>query len=342
MGPLMIDVEGQTLSQEDKELLTHPLVGGIILFSRNYQSPMQVAELTASIRKAAGKPLLISVDHEGGRVQRFRDQFTAIPAMYDLWRSSGESLSNAKQFAFSCGYTMALEVLAVDIDISFAPVLDINHISDVVGNRAFHHKPAEVAEIAAAFIKGMHNAGMKSTGKHFPGHGSVKEDSHFALPIDSRDQHTIFNHDMLPFKELISQRQLDAIMPAHVIYNQVDKHAVGFSTFWLQEVLRDQLNFDGVIFSDDLTMAGAKYIGGYVERAEAAQEAGCDMMLVCNNRAASVDIIDNANLSHRQDSAQRLAELQKSPSLNWSQMTTNPLWHQHQEVVSKVHELAQK
>ncbi len=342
MGPLMIDVHGTSLSQEDKELLQHPLVGGIILFSRNYQSPQQVAQLTSEIRKAAKQPILIAVDHEGGRVQRFRDQFTAIPAMYDLWRSSGESLATSQQYAYACGYVMALEVVSVGIDISFAPVLDINHISDVIGDRAFHHEPQAVASIAQQFIQGMHDAGMKSTGKHFPGHGSVKEDSHIALPIDKREKSTIFSTDMVPFTQLIQQNKLDAIMPAHVIYPSVDADAVGFSKYWIQDVLRNSLGFDGVIFSDDLTMAGAHYIGGYVERAEAAQAAGCDMLLVCNSRKASIEIIDNANLVVDNKSEQRLAKLVAKQGLDWSQMATNSRWQENVEVVSSIHELAQK
>ncbi|QOL27119.1 beta-N-acetylhexosaminidase [Thalassotalea sp. LPB0316] len=342
MGPLMIDVQGTQLSGEDKELLKHPLVGGIILFSRNYESPQQVSQLTQAIRQAAGQPLLIAVDHEGGRVQRFRDQFTAIPAMYDLWRSSGESLATSQQYAYACGYVMAIEVIAVGIDISFAPVLDINNISEVIGNRAFHHEPTAVADIAKYFIKGMHDAGMKATGKHFPGHGSVKEDSHVALPIDKRERSTIFQHDMLPFKQLIADGNLDAIMPAHVIYPDVDKDAVGFSRYWLHEVLRKSLGFNGVVFSDDLTMAGAHYIGGYVERAEAAQQAGCDMLLVCNSRSASIEIIDNANLNIDPLSQTRLAKLIATQQHQWTKMTTNQNWQQYVEVVNRVHELTQK
>jgi len=339
MGPLMIDVESYDLSQEDKELIQHPLVGGVILFSRNCESPEQVSHLTQSIKNASSTPILVAVDHEGGRVQRFRDGFTAIPAMYDLWQTSGQSVDKAKQLAFSCGYLMALEVLAVGIDISFAPVLDINNISEVIGDRAFHQQPEGVVEIAREFINGMHRAGMSTTGKHFPGHGSVKEDSHFALPIDKREQQAIFQGDMVPFTRLIHENKLDALMPAHVIYSQIDADAVGFSKYWLQEILRKQLAFDGVIFSDDLSMHGAAYIGGFVERAEAAQQAGCDMLLVCNDRNASIEIIDNANLSIDKVSQVRLSRMLAKTEINWQQLKGQQGWQTHVDVIGKVHEL---
>ena len=272
MGPIMLDVQSTSLSSEDKDLLEHPLVGGIILFTRNYESPLQVSALTDDIRKAAKDDILIAVDHEGGRVQRFREQFSAIPAMGEILSLAKNDLVLAQAIASKFGLLMALEVQAVGIDISFAPVLDVNGISDVIGDRAFHQQPDHVVTLAKAFINGMHLAGMKSTGKHFPGHGSVKEDSHFALPIDKRNAKDITSFDLLPFKKLISSQHIDALMPAHVIYPDIDSQAVGFSPYWLQTVLRKQLAFDGVIFSDDISMEGAACIGDYVQRAEAAQE----------------------------------------------------------------------
>jgi beta-N-acetylhexosaminidase len=313
IGPLMIDVQGISLNQEDKEILAHPLVGGIILFTRNYHSPKQLAALTKEIKSASKSDILIAVDHEGGRVQRFRESFSAIPAMASLWQQAEQNIDKTRKLARHYGQLMAKEVLNVGIDISFAPVLDVNGISEVIGDRAFHEQPELVAQIADAFIEGMHQAGMKCTGKHFPGHGSVQEDSHIALPIDKRAQADIFNFDMLPFKQLIAQQKLDAMMPAHIIFPEVDKHAVGFSRIWLQTILRDQLKFDGVIFSDDLTMQGAAYIGGYVERAEAAQDAGCDMLLVCNNREASIEIIDRASIKTNKRCSSRLEKLLFQP-----------------------------
>lgn len=326
MGPVMLDVQGTSLSQEDKEILQHPLVGGLIFFTRNYQSPEQIADLSQQIRIAAKKPLLIAVDHEGGRVQRFRDGFSLIPAMGKLWQMSDQNLTLAKELAKQSAILMALEVQAVGIDISFAPVLDINNISDVIGDRSFHQQPEHVTELAEAFINGLHQVGMKATGKHFPGHGSVKADSHIDLPIDNRSKAEIFQQDLLPFKQLIARGKVDALMPAHVIFPDVDSQAVGFSRYWLQDILRENLGFNGVIFSDDLSMQGAASAGGYVERAEAAQDAGCDMLLLCNNREGCVDVLDHANIAHSSTSNQRLIQLLKTSDNNWSSLKNNTAW----------------
>lgn len=326
MGPIMIDVHGTSLSQEDKELLQHPLVGGLILFSRNFHSPDQLSQLISDIRVAAGKALLIAVDHEGGRVQRFRDGFSIIPAMGQLLDLADNQLTRATTLAQQCGALMALEVQAVGIDISFAPVLDINGVSEVIGLRSFHSSPELVIPLAKAFIDGMHSVGMKATAKHFPGHGSVKADSHVDLPIDHRDFNTIKQCDLLPFQTLISSNHVDAIMPAHVIYPAVDDKSVGFSTIWLQDILRNQLGFDGVIFSDDLSMEAASSIGGYIERSEAAQAAGCDMLLLCNNRQACIEVIDRANISIASPSQQRIAKMLSSQKLSWNDMKKSELW----------------
>lgn len=326
MGPVMLDVQGTSLSQEDKEILQHPLVGGLIFFTRNYHSPEQIADLSQQIRQAAKRPLLIAVDHEGGRVQRFRDGFSLIPAMGKLWEMSEHNLSLAKELAKQSAVLMALEVQAVGIDISFAPVLDINNISDVIGDRSFHQQPDFVTDLAEAFIDGLHQVGMKATGKHFPGHGSVKADSHIDLPVDTRPKADIFQQDLLPFKQLIARGKVDALMPAHVIFPDVDSQAVGFSRYWLQDILRENLGFKGVIFSDDLSMQGAASAGGYVERAEAAQDAGCDMLLLCNNREGCVDVLDNANIAHSSTSNQRLMQLLKNSDNNWPSLKNNSRW----------------
>ena len=328
MGPVMLDVHGTSLSQEDKEILQHPLVGGLIFFTRNYQSPEQIADLSQQIRIAAKKPILIAVDHEGGRVQRFRDGFSLIPAMGKLWQMSEKNLTLAKELAKQSAILMALEVQAVGIDISFAPVLDINNISDVIGDRAFHQQPDYVTELAEAFIDGLHQVGMKATGKHFPGHGSVKADSHIDLPIDNRSKADVFQQDLVPFQQLIARGKVDALMPAHVIFPDIDSQAVGFSHYWLQNILREQLGFNGVIFSDDLSMQGAASVGGYIERAEAAQAAGCDMLLLCNNRDGCVDVLDNANLSISSVGAQRLSMLLKKADSQWSSLKNNSAWQQ--------------
>lgn len=336
MGPVMIDVQGTSLSQEDKEILQHPLVGGLIFFTRNYHSPEQITELSTQIRSAARKPLLIAVDHEGGRVQRFRDGFSLIPAMGSLWQMAKQNLSLAKSLAKQSGALMALEVQAVGIDISFAPVLDINNISDVIGDRSFHSEVDYVTELAEAFISGLHLVGMKATGKHFPGHGSVKADSHIDLPIDIRSKADIFQQDLMPFKQLIAKGKVDALMPAHVIFPEVDSQAVGFSRYWLQKILREQLGFNGVIFSDDLSMEGAASVGGYIERAEAAQSAGCDMLLLCNNRQGCVEVLDGANISTNAQSSERLAKLLKNPrqSNDFSTLTSNQAWKEASEFIN--------
>lgn len=334
MGPIMLDVLGTSLTAEDKELLQHPLVGGLILFTRNYESPEQIAHLTAEIRRAANKELIIAVDHEGGRVQRFREGFSRIPAMGKIWDFAQQDVSRAQKLAKQSAILMALEVQAVGIDISFAPILDINDISAVIGDRSFHKNPEIVCQLASAFIEGLHLVGMKATGKHFPGHGSVKADSHIALPIDTRSRHDVFALDMLPFKTLIANKQVDALMPAHVIFPDIDHEAVGFSSYWLKTILRNQLGFNGVIFSDDLSMEGAACVGGYVERAEAAQQAGCDMLLLCNNRTSCIDVIDNANIIIDEQSNQRLMKLLKTSTSGLNELANNARWQHARDVLA--------
>ncbi|MFT5758179.1 MAG: beta-N-acetylhexosaminidase [Alteromonadaceae bacterium] len=326
MGPIMLDVLGTSLTPEDKELLQHPLVGGLILFTRNFESVAQISALVTDIRKVAHQDFLIAVDHEGGRVQRFRPGFSKIPAMGSLWMLANENMAEAKILAKQCGVLIALEVQSIGIDISFAPVLDVNGISAVIGDRGFHQQPEHVAALASSFIDGMHHVGMKATGKHFPGHGSVAEDSHLALPIDKRLYQEVANVDLLPFKKLIAENKLDALMPAHVIFPDVDSEAVGFSALWLKEILRKQLGFDGVIFSDDLSMEGAACVGGYIERAEAAQQAGCDMLLLCNNRAGCIDVIDHANININSLSTSRLKRLLKTQHVKNADLTKNADW----------------
>lgn len=284
IGALMLDIAATTLTQEDIELLRTPQVGGVILFARNIESPKQVRALTDHMR-AIRADLLIAVDQEGGRVQRLRTGFTLLPAMGRFGELYGSDPAQAILLAEQCGWLMATEVLAVGIDFSFAPVLDINDISDVIGDRAFANNQADIIVLARAFMQGMQRAGMATTGKHFPGHGSVKADSHVAAAIDRRPYEAIFKKDMQSFIQL--QPQLDALMPAHVIYDQVDPNPAGFSPFWIQNILRQQLKFDGVLFSDDLSMQAAGVAGGADARILAALNAGCDMGLVCNDRAAA-------------------------------------------------------
>lgn len=279
-GSLMVDIAGTWLTAEDRHLLRQPEVAGLIIFARNIDSPRQVRELCASIR-AVRPDLILAVDQEGGRVQRLRQGFVRLPAMRDI----GEC-ANASFLAEACGWLMATEVLAVGLDLSFAPVLDLDHQrSAVVGRRAFEGDPQRVVELAGAFIDGMNAAGMAACGKHFPGHGWAEADSHVAIPTDERSLDTLRAVDMVPFARLGDR--LAAVMPAHVIYPQVDTLPAGFSRRWLQDILRGELGFEGVIFSDDLSMAGAHVVGDAASRIEAALTAGCDMGLVCNDRAAA-------------------------------------------------------
>lgn len=291
IGQVMLDISGTELSQEDCELIDHPDVGGLIFFTRNYESPEQIKALVDSIRKIK-KNIIIAVDQEGGRVQRFLSGFSTLAPLGTLGEqfelNPEQALENAEKHA----YLMASELKAIGIDISFAPVLDRNiGINEVIGNRSFHADPDVISTIARAYIKGMNRAGMCAVGKHFPGHGCVTADSHHELPIDERDFETIKKTDMIPFSQL--SQQLSGMMCAHIRYPSVDDKPAGFSSRWLREILREELKFNGVIFSDCLSMAGAKFAGSYPDRAALATEAGCDMVLVCNNREGAVEVLDN-------------------------------------------------
>ncbi|MEZ5537477.1 MAG: beta-N-acetylhexosaminidase [Thiolinea sp.] len=334
IGYVMLDLAGTELTAEDRELLQHPAVGGLIYFSRNFESAEQITALSSAIREAAGRPILLAVDHEGGRVQRFREQFTRLPPIASLGRNYDADPLQARQRAHKAGWLMAAEVRAVGIDFSFAPVLDLDYgTSGVIGDRAFHRDTHIVSELAQAYIEGMREAGMAATGKHFPGHGWVKADSHLAIPRDERSAEQIMAEDMQPFAALF-KAGLDAVMPAHVIYEQVDSQPAGFSRVWLQDILRGQLQFDGVIFSDDLSMEGASVAGGYAERAEAALAAGCDMVLACNNRAGVIDILDNAKPEVSAASSQRLERMRGKAFMNRSALLEQEYWQQAVDEVS--------
>lgn len=276
-GPLMIDVEGLTLTEADKRRLLHPLIGGVILFSRNYKDPVQLSALTQEISQLRNPPLPITVDHEGGRVQRFRDGFTRLPAMRALGELFATDPNAADDAAEALGLVLAAELRAHGVDFSFTPVLDLDWgRSGVIGDRSFSKDPQIVSRLAAALIRGLRQGGMGSCGKHFPGHGWVEADSHVAIPVDERSLEEI-EPDMQPYHELA----LDAVMPAHVIYPVLDDRPAGFSPRWLEK-LRLECQFDGIIFSDDLSMEGASVAGNIVDRANAAWDAGCDVLLVCN------------------------------------------------------------
>lgn len=291
LGPLMLDLEGPAIQPYEYRRLADPLVGGVILFSRNYQSPEQLRGLVEELHGLRDPHLLVAVDHEGGRVQRFREGFTSLPAAGAFGRLYNTEPRRAAEFAETAGWLMAAELRGCGVDFSFAPVLDLNHgVSTVIGDRAFHRRADAAARLAHSFMLGMQRAGMSAVGKHFPGHGGVAADSHHDLPVDSRRFADLQMEDLVVFERLIGFG-LPAVMPAHVVYPDVDPLPAGFSEVWLKQVLRGRLRFQGAIFSDDLSMAGAECIGDFATRARQALKAGCDMVLVCNRPDAVEQVL---------------------------------------------------
>ncbi|HVC12730.1 MAG TPA: beta-N-acetylhexosaminidase [Burkholderiales bacterium] len=291
-GPALIDVLGLALAEDDRRRLRHPACGGVILFARNYQDPAQLGALVREIR-ALRRELLVCVDHEGGRVQRFRAGFTQVPPMRRLGELWDRDRAAARRAAHAVGVVIATELAAHGLDFSFTPVLDLDYAhSAVIGDRALHADPEAVGELAAALLGGLAACGVAAVGKHFPGHGYAQADSHVAVPVDERPLAQILARDVAPYRAAIAAG-LAGVMPAHVIYPHADPEPAGYSRFWLQEVLRRQLGFDGLIFSDDLSMEGASGAGGVAERARAALAAGCDMVLLCNDPAGQDRLLDS-------------------------------------------------
>ncbi len=320
IGPVMIDIEGLSLTRNDKEKIAHPNTGAIILFARNYHGREQLTDLTRQIKSARNGHILIAVDQEGGRVQRFQEQFTRLPPVI--------CYADKPELALSAGWLMASELLAVGVDFSFAPVLDVDcGISEIIGDRSFSADPEKTAELASLFRKGMNQAGMSAVGKHFPGHGAVALDSHLTLPVDERPLDEIKNKDLLPFKKLISEG-LEGIMPAHVVYPSVDEKPAGFSKIWIEQILRQQLGFDGAVFSDDLSMKGAAAIGSFTECAELALEAGCDMILVCNNPEAAEHVLDNVPILQNSQRESRLLNMLGKIQGDFDQLSQTEKWQQ--------------
>lgn len=325
MGPLWLDVAGYELTAEDKEILQHPTVGGLILFSRNYHDSKQLLALNSEIRKAAKRPILIGVDQEGGRVQRFREGFSRIPAA-KLYAEQ----ANSEQMAELGGWLMAAELIAHDVDLSFAPVLDKGFECKAIGDRAFGEGFESVIRHSTAYMRGMKAVGMATTGKHFPGHGGVIADSHLETPYDERD--TILERDMAIFKAQIEAGTLDAMMPAHVIYSQYDDQPASGSPFWLKKVLREQLGFKGIVFSDDLNMEGAAVMGGPAARSHQALVAGCDMLLMCNNRQAQIEVLDNLPVME----TPQAAPLLKKQSFSLNELQRSEKWRQASEAMKRI------
>lgn len=313
LGPVMLDVAGIALTPEECQTLRHPLVGGVILFARNYADPVQLAGLTAEIKALRRPALLVTVDHEGGRVQRFREGFTRLPAMGRLGAICDQDAEAALQAARLTGLVLAAELLAQGVDLSFTPVLDLDYgVSRVIGDRGFHRDPGVVAALAGALVEGLAEAGMGGVGKHFPGHGYAEADSHLEIPVDERPFEAIWEADLRPYREGLVGR-LAGIMPAHVIYPKIDARPAGFSRFWLQDVLRGRLGFQGAIFSDDLTMEGATVAGDIVARAAAAQGAGCDMVLVCNRPDLAGQLLERWEPAVSGESMSRIQALAARP-----------------------------
>ena len=327
MGPLMLDVAGYELDAEDREIIQHPTVGGIIFFARNYHDREQLRALTKDIRNTAKRPLLIAVDQEGGRVQRFRDEFTLLPPAKAFAQSD-----DGKSLAYDGGWLMAAELLAMDIDLSLAPVLDLGFDCKAIGDRAFSDDPQQVIKYASEFIKGMKLAGMAATGKHFPGHGGVIADSHLETPVDPRD--TIKQHDMTVFQSLIDAKLLDAMMPAHVVFDHYDSSPASGSNYWLKQVLREDMGFKGVVFSDDLNMKGADILGSYSERAIAAQQAGCDMVMLCNNRSGAIEALDGLP----QTQVPLLESLCKKPTGEYRDLIGTSKWQETEKRITRLRE----
>jgi beta-N-acetylhexosaminidase len=327
-GPVMLDIAGIDLTAIESEMLAHPSTGGVILFARNYYSPEQVTGLIENIRASRQGPLLVAVDQEGGRVQRFKQGFSLLPPASFYINSSENSEQDALQNTQTAGWLMAAELLSVGVDFSFAPILDIEAgVSKVIGDRAFADDTEQVCCFASAFRAGMHNAGMAAVGKHFPGHGSVALDSHLDLPQDLRSLSEIEQHDLIPFKHLIKQG-LEGIMTAHILFPEVDDKPATYSSRWIAEILRQQLNFNGAIFTDDLNMGGAAFAATFGERASLALTAGCDMVLICNNPDAAADILDHLPITTDDQRTQRLLSMLQKTVISRDELFASTQWQQ--------------
>ena len=332
----MLGIDGPRLAADERDLLCHPATGGVILFDRNFEDPAQLAELSADIHALREPRLLIAVDQEGGRVQRFRGEFTRLPAPANFGSLYDEDPEMARNLARNCGWLMAAELRACGIDFSFAPCLDLGtRRSQIIGSRALHREPEAVATLARAFMTGMSSAGMCAVGKHFPGHGSVEADSHTEQPVDGRELDTIRDSDMLAFERMIHYG-LPAVMAAHVVYSKVDARPAGYSRIWLKQILRDELGFAGAVFSDDLDMAGASLKGGVTEQASVALLAGCDMILICNDRSAAEAVLDDSSYDESALRSARLARMHGRNRIAWQDLHSDP---RHREIAGTISRL---
>ena len=305
----MLDIDGLSLTPADRDLLCESAVGGVVLFARNYESPEQVIDLVAEIRALRSPPLIVAVDHEGGRVQRFRDGFSSIPPMSRIGRVFNRDSAAAEDLARQAGWLIGSELGATGIDLCFAPCVDLDWgVSEIIGNRSFHRRPEVVGDLAAAFSRGLRSAGMAAVAKHFPGHGAVVADSHLKLPVDRREYSDVLD-DMRPYDKLISNGLIAGVMTAHVVYRGLDEMPASFSDYWIQQELRSRLGFDGAVFCDDLSMKATREYGSMPTRARRALDAGCDMVLVCNDRPAAQKTVASLREYSNPLSLVRLARL---------------------------------
>jgi beta-N-acetylhexosaminidase len=324
----MLDIEGVSLTPADRDLIREPAVGGVILFSRNYESPEQITDLVAKIRALKSPPVLIAVDHEGGRVQRFRDGFSRIPAMRHIGHEYDENPEEALRLARQAGWLIASELRAAGIDLCFAPCIDLDRgISEIIGDRAFHNKPEVVGELAVAFSRGLRSAGMAAVAKHFPGHGAVAADSHLKLPVDRRDYGLLLD-DMRPYDKLISNSLVAGVMIAHIVYREMDSMPAGFSRYWIENELRSRLGFGGAVFCDDLTMKATEAYGSMRKRARLALDAGCDMVLVCNDRRTAEQAVMSLNEYSNPLSQVRLARLHGTGHALRDSLRASEIWQE--------------
>ncbi|HEY3730937.1 MAG TPA: beta-N-acetylhexosaminidase [Steroidobacteraceae bacterium] len=330
LGPVMLDVAGPELSAADRELLAHPLVGSVLLFTRNYIDPAQLQRLVANIQSIRSPALLVAVDHEGGRVQRFRAGFSALPPLRRIGHAFDADPQRGLAMARSLGWLMAAELLACGLDFSFAPCVDLDYgLSEIIGDRAFHARAEAVAQLAIAYVHGMRDAGMAATAKHFPGHGAVVADSHLALPLDRRALQDM-DLDLLPYRRLMANG-LPAVMVAHVLYQAVDPLPASFSSRWIQGVLRTELGFGGLVFADDLSMAGAAAMGDLPQRAERALAAGCDVLPVCNDRPGAERLLDSLRVPVDPAAQLRLVRMRGRRQYAFDALTASAAWQSARE-----------
>ena len=328
LGPVMLDIDGLALSPADHDILREPAVGGVILFARNFESVEQVTELVSQIRALRSPSLIIAVDHEGGRVQRFREDFTLIPPMRHIGREYDRDRESGLKVARQAGWLIASELRAAGIDLCFAPCVDLDWgISEIIGNRSFHRKPDAVSELAEAFARGLKSAGMAAVAKHFPGHGAVVADSHLKLPVDRREYGLLLD-DMRPYERMMNTGVVAGVMLAHIVYREIDSMPAGFSEYWIQRELRSRLGFGGAVFCDDLSMKATASYGSMADRARLSLKAGCDMILTCNDRDAAHQAVDALNDYSNPLSLVRLARLHGTGQTSRESLLASDAWQE--------------